>query len=401
MIMSVWFSLLVLATLCGQTNSVLPQISLYQPAVVKPLFDKMQEYGLNAKEQSKKDSGKKQYLVVLLASHDEIMDSSNQEPLETRFNGRLMWIPNKRDSYIEKLFDTERTSHWEARFIYSNMINKFKDVKVSDKLPIVVMYSHYIPCANVNGLGYSCAEELAVFATYNWKKFGLIVAFSEHFVGFTPEDTGTDVQSANHFLQLGGIPSYRYQDDSNNENLVQNNNVENADKSDRWQSVTFLPNFFNFLEDNVQDACLSHTAEERSKIIAYFANYAAYSCFQNMSFCWRAKHANETKDCFNNYIETNIGSDCKQCSKNCAELKKQKIRKCVETSVDNSLVPGQLEEDFNPLKSTWRALNDNNLSRLFRKANQRKIREFGRMVSCKDKSLAPQSLCTKKLSIIV
>lgn len=398
MIMSVWFSLLVLATLCGQTNSVLPQISLYQPAVVKPLFDKMQEYGLKMTEQSKKDKGKKQYLVVLIASHGEIMDFNNQEPLETHFNGRLNWIPNKRDSKIEKLFDTERTSHGEARFIYGNMIDpmikKFRDVYGNVELPIVLMYSHYIPCANVNGLPYSCSEELAVFATYNWKNFGLLVAFSEHFVGFTPEDTGTDVQSANHFLQLGGIPSYRYQyDDNNNENLVQNNNVENADKSDRWQSVTFLSNFFKCLETNVQGGCLSDTAEERSKIIAYFANYAAYSCFQDMSFRWRAEHTNQIKNCFNDYLGMNIDSDCKQCPNNCEALKK--TQECVKPSVDNSLVPGQLEENFNPLKSTWRASNDENLTRLFRKADENKIRQFGKNVSCKDNSLTPQSLCTK------
>ncbi|XP_025092753.1 uncharacterized protein LOC112563183 [Pomacea canaliculata] len=387
--MAVGFSLVVLATICKQTCAVLPHVEQYTPQVVKPLFDQMREYG------DKQRESWIQYLVVLIASHDEIMNPKNGNDLRKLYGGRVQLFLNQKDDAVTDRLSLEEQdlAHGEVRFIFNtnnfnNMLKSFRQ-KHPNENPIIMMYSHYIPCALIEGMKYSCSEEVAVFTTNHWLDFGVMVAFSESYKQTTGEGETND-NEAIRFLRLGGIPTFQYTNSGANLRLVQDTNNE-SNKMTRWRSVTFLPNFFDCLVKNVHFNCLGNTKEDNKNILAFFVNTAAYECFKNMPFSWRAAKANEIQNSFNDYLSKNIGSDCKQCGRQCGAVKQQAAQECVESSVSNSLVPGEPEKDSNPLDYTWKVSRDEKLSKVF----PEKVSSW-KNVSCKEKSLTPQSLCTKK-----
>lgn len=383
---AVGFSLLLLSLFCGESLSTFE----YTPEKVKPVFELMRNYGL-VKKQGKNMVN--QYLVVLMASNDEILNpnppvtlgaQSWTVQLEKYFHQRLKFLLNEKDNV---------PLHGEFNFIRNNMIEPMNIAfrgKYPGERPVVLMYSYYIPCSDIRNLGYSCSEETAIFATCNWKKFDLLVAYSIVFRG-TSRSVETNVTNAKHFLQLAGIPAFQYQVNA----LVPAYNFTREDRETRALSVTFLHVLFQCLNMSIKYDCMPDSEIDRKAIIALFVNQIAYECFKDRDFEWRKKYKETVTNCFVERSEDKIGSNCELCRGTCSNYKNIS-KKCVGDSFDQSLVPGEPGDPSDPFNDTWTVTTDPmvRLNTIFREAPASRLTTVGRNIVCKNSSLTLLSLCT-------
>lgn len=166
-------------------------IEIFTPEFVTPFFQAMRQLGETKREKQnrkikkmeKTKNGKRpysQFLLITIASDEEIYQSATSFPDSFINSGRLVFIPNKRD-HGEKYYNTGRELHGEVIALHfgkiKKLMEKFKsDPKTRNTYPIILLYSHYIPCAHVPNLGYSCSEELMNYAKGRIEEFRMLVA---------------------------------------------------------------------------------------------------------------------------------------------------------------------------------------------------------------------------------
>lgn len=230
-----------------------------------------------------------------------------------------------------------------------------------------------------------------MFTTYHWLDFGLLVAFSTCFKDTASDKTrGTNESAASEFLRLGGIPTFEYTCDG----IRLKNGVSDASNINRWHSVTFLEKFFVCIDGWVKKSCLPDRPEDRKSIIALFVNQIAFDCFRTMNFLWRKKEKATITGCLIDRIENRIGPDCEQCKGDCMAAKKTFIKACVDSSFDNSLVPGEPADPSNYFNYAWMITEDDRLSKIFSDASENRPRDVHRKVFCQNPTLTLESLCT-------
>lgn len=351
----------------------------YTPQQVKPLFNQMRVYG----EKKKKESGinYRQYLVLLVASHGEILYGPIEDFTDPHFTHRFE-TGNYKDRV--RLVINQDQQHGEIQCTHDGILAEklanFRQIKPND-FPIVMMYSYYIPCADIPNLGYSCSEELAIFASWNSQTSGLLVAYTEIF-------NRTDEEKAKNFMLHAGIPAFRFQETHPKIwELVSVYTVQPV------QQVPLLFSLFECISKAVNHARLSENTVVQKQIIAFYVNSMAYQCFSKETVRLRDSNRQHLQSCFCGYARASIGDDSRH-SERVAE-DKQYITACANKVFHPMiLLPGQPVRPFDPYSYSWESTSDPLLSQVF---PQSPDSSRGRhQISCLEADLTLESLCTRR-----
>ncbi|KAK7479054.1 hypothetical protein BaRGS_00029724 [Batillaria attramentaria] len=199
----------------GNRQSVPPPESL-GPNDVMPIFEMLREGGdrtlaeANEEKKRKHEERKRanpklksefypyrQYIVAIVVSRKEIEDvrKTSKEGRDSFYEllqkeGRHVFQINERSKEkppcAEEPCGKRPNYPWHGEVIaihkqrFDKAIKQFLD-KQKGKHPILLLYSHYIPCAKLpSTFGYSCSEELATFKKKN-RNLKMFVAFSRYF----------------------------------------------------------------------------------------------------------------------------------------------------------------------------------------------------------------------------
>ena len=128
-----------------------------------------------------------------MMSREEIESDSaswgNEFPRNSNLVKKRMKFYLNREGHHEQDWNIDSALHGEIQLIRNDLEPQhgllhefhefFKNKKSTTQVPILMLFSYYIPCANIPKLGYSCAEELAKYMKSQRKHMGMVVAFNE------------------------------------------------------------------------------------------------------------------------------------------------------------------------------------------------------------------------------
>ena len=174
------------------------------------VFIMMEAYGLEEKRKSNLERNVNQYMVAAMMSREEIESDSaiwgNEFPRNSNLVKKRMRFYLNREGHNEQDWNVDRALHGEIQLILNDLESQqglihefhefFKDKKSTTQVPILMLFSYYIPCANVPNLGYSCAEQLAKYMKNQRKRVGMAVAFNEIWRGTDPDASLAHMQAA-------------------------------------------------------------------------------------------------------------------------------------------------------------------------------------------------------------
>ncbi|CAC5407294.1 unnamed protein product [Mytilus coruscus] len=359
----------------GKTNKAKSQppvsLEVFTPELMTPIFKVMRKHGEEERDKvnqqiqnnhkkirkqykkgHKQNKNKpkpafkyKQYLLITIVSDEEIGEAilwGGKFPDEFIKNERLTFLLNELN-HGKEYYNPDRQLHGEVNAIHfgaiERLMNKFKNnPKTKYKYPVMLLYFHYIPCAHVQRLGYSCSEELMNYAKGRIEEFRMLVAYKTCF-------GGTDEVAALNFMKHGGIEAFEYMGKSSYGaiKVFPQNSIDGIQK-------TFQGEAFDCIIDYPPSKCCTGSKENRAAITAYFINYVTYQCIadSNAARFFTELSKNQLKICLKKEIERNIGDDCIQCSnKNPLSLKAAKtlFEFCFDRSLEVSQVLGKPRSD--------------------------------------------------------
>lgn len=382
--------LIVLLVLIDVACGAVPDYE-YTAGTVKPLFDQMYDYG----DFKKKETGTRyhQFLVVLVASDSEITnvpheDLTKQDGVHhfenVRFKNRVRFVLNDNQHAIQE-FNPNRPLHGEMQCIHTGildkMITEFKKIK-SPAFPIVLMYSLYIPCANIPDLGYSCSEELAIFSCRRTLNASIVVAYSHIY-------NRTDEKKAVEFLSKTNIRGFRYQ-----RNAYGTCDLVPAYEFKHNEHHLLLQELFKCLNNTISRSRFPRKPADRTEIIAYYVNSMAYECFGQENGRLRNQNKQRVQSCFHMYANKSIGFESLLSNMETVNKDKQDIAGCITNvfALPN-LLPGQPNDPFNPFSDTWSSTADPKLNEAFPESPESRR---GPRQKCLEPELTLESLCTQK-----
>lgn len=145
-------------------------------------------------------------------SDDEIKQATNPKWVNTFWREfpvlrRSIFLLNKR-KHGQKDYNPGRELHGEVIAIHFGEIERlmtdFKNnPKTRNKYPIMLLYSHYIPCAKVKKLGYSCSEELMNYAKGRSDQFVMLVGYTDFY-------EKTNKTASMDFMINGGVNAFMH-----------------------------------------------------------------------------------------------------------------------------------------------------------------------------------------------
>ena len=368
------------------------------PEVMKHIFDLMKTYGEAERNKANEGQDKRfnQYLVVIVASRKDVDDAKTwQNGFPSKFTEkkgnemrRLAFLPNDKTHGLP-FYNPDRELHGEVRSLdlgfLENMMTNFNfDYRNDPQYPLVLMYSHYIPCAKVPKLGYSCAEELKNFAQFKQQSYGLLVAYTEFF-------KNTDISASINFMKEGGVLAFQ------NMNTYYDQTVKVYPPSSLdGKGTTFQGEFFDCLMSLPVSKCCSGAANNRKTILAFFINDVTYACTSHSlaSRYFTERSRNELKVCIENVIKERIGSDCIQCSTKSqkeVEATRNLFKFCLRFSLDVTRTLGKPERN-NPFMPSWSPC-DCAWKDLYPTPPQ-KNKQAMRTVMCANRVLSIESMCS-------
>ncbi|CAC5362189.1 unnamed protein product [Mytilus coruscus] len=326
------------------------------PKLMTPIFEVMRCHGeakrdkINTENRNhNKDKPKpikkpifNQYLLITILSKEEIDQAKNwgkSFPEEFTDDRRLIFLLNER-SHGKEYYNPLRELHGEIIAIHFGEIERLmddfrKNPKTKSKYPIMLLYSHYIPCAHVQNLGYSCSEELMNYAKGRIQEFIMLVAYTITY-------KNTDEQSSFNFMRNGGINAFMHM--ANGE-YIHKLKVYTPSSIDGIKK-TFQGEAFDCIIASPPSRCCTGNQKNRAAITAYFINHVTYQCISksNAARFFTELSRNQLKICLKKEIDKNIGDDCIQCSrKNPESLNATKafFELCFEKSIEDSQVLGK------------------------------------------------------------
>ncbi|KAK7479052.1 hypothetical protein BaRGS_00029722 [Batillaria attramentaria] len=359
----------------------------------KRLEDVCKENGLIFSQQS-------QYLVAIVVSREEIEEviKADQEARERLFaafpnQGRHIFKTNYNSDEKPKcsVIDTDKYP-WHGEIIaiekgyIDNAVKAFGQEQ-SDKDPIVLIYSHYIPCARVGNTGYSCSEQLANFrkGRGNMK---MLVAFTTYYYG-------TDGRAAHDFMKNGGITAFQ--------NMVHTYRVFLPSSVDNKQG-TFQEELFDCLYQLPLSRCCTGETK-RKRITAFFVNTVTYTCCFRLASAWQRspfypgginiQGKKNFLDRASEYITEQIGDDCEPCSRKSPRdlLASQEIvLRCVEHSLSVARAFGQPSPWDNPYSPRWSPYSGKHPNPYPPNANPATLKK---QIFCEKRQYSVESFCTK------
>ncbi|CAC5362186.1 unnamed protein product [Mytilus coruscus] len=286
-------------------------VEYFTPEVMTPIFEVMRRYG--EAKRDKVDHKINQHLLITIVSDDEIDQAKNWgRSFPKKFNKklRLRFLLNKRD-HGKKGFNPNRELHGEVNALYTGeiktLMNDFKNNrKTKYKYPIILIYSHYIPCAGVPKLGYSCSEELMNNAKGKINNFIMLVAYSTTF-------KNTDGKRSLDFMRNGGINAFMRMPNGSYNHTLEVNPPSSIDGIKR----TFQREAYDCISDVQPSKCITGHRKDRAAITTYFINYLTHQCISKSKATglFTELSKNQLNACLKDEIDKNIGYDCVQCSK--------------------------------------------------------------------------------------
>lgn len=315
----------------------------FTPQLMTPIFEVMRLHGeaerdeVNKKIQNgnKKTPKYNQYLLITIVSDEEINQAKNwgkSFPSEFSEKRRIVFLLNERD-HGKEYYNPDRELHGEIIAIHFGEIERImgdfkKDPKTKYKYPIMLLYSHYIPCAHVQNLGYSCSEELMNYAKGRINEFTMLVAYTTVF-------KNTDEKSSFDFMRNGGINAFMYMANGPYAHELKVYTANSIDGIKR----TFQGEAYDCISDFPPSKCCTGNQKNRAAITAYFINYLTYQCISKSKSTrlFTELSRNQLKICLKKEIDKNIGDDCVQCSrKNTESLKATKtlFEFCFDRSIE-------------------------------------------------------------------
>ncbi|CAC5416280.1 unnamed protein product [Mytilus coruscus] len=170
----------------------------------------------------------------------------------------------------------------------------------------MLLYSHYIPRANVPKLGYSCSEELMNYAIGRIEQFVMLV-------GYTTFYGGTNVDASMKFMKEGGINAFLH--------VVAGNSYKHEVQVFPHSSIdgkiqTFQAEAYACLIDTPISKCCTGTEKVRIAITSYVVNYFTYQCISKLNAIrlFTRLSKKQLSKCLEQELNKNIGDDCNKCS---------------------------------------------------------------------------------------
>lgn len=286
------------------------ELSSIQSGDVTSILNIMQEYGLE--EKNKVDKNWNQYLVVVVASKQEMEAASTWKSLPTTFtksdgdNGemrRVAFLLNWNNHGCQ-YYNLKKPLHGEVQFIdfgyIGRLIKNFR-TDVSGTYPFLLLYSHYIPCADIPNLGYSCAEELMNYARGRQSEFGVIVGYSKPFIN-------TNEKCSLNLMKKGGIVAFQKLANTHYEMTVPFSPPQELDDN----TFAFQQKLYQCMLDGAIADCCEGGKDEKEKMVAYFTNKITSACTSNSrrQRLITAGGANELRLCIGQKIKDNANGNC-------------------------------------------------------------------------------------------
>lgn len=285
---------------------------------VTKLMNLLMKYGekkLQEVRTQRNDENISQYLVASVLSKTEIMESKNWESLPdsiTKDNRRVVTIVNDKN-YKNFPFKTKKPLHGEVLLLLDrqdlpSMINNLKEEQ-NNAYPYVVLYSHYIPCCDIENIEYSCAEELAAAAISNHGKYTMLVGYNTVFSKTNPD-------KARKFMSKGGIKLFM------SENGVFNPDYKEFDNTEKKPDRLLQQLFYECLDNApISETCCTvgnNRKEDKQKILAMYINNVVFKCTTNKplkSYIGKLTPALRLAimQCIHNYADQHTREDCPYC----------------------------------------------------------------------------------------
>lgn len=293
----------------------------FTPELMTPIFEVMRRYGEaerdqvnnKIKNQNKKTPKFSQYLLITIVSDEEINQANNwgnSFPSEFSEKRRIVFLLNERD-HGKEYYNPDRELHGEIIAIHFGEIERLmgdfkKNPKTKYKYPIMLLYSHYIPCAHVPNLGYSCSEELMNYASGRINEFTMLVAYTTIF-------KNTDKESSFDFMRNGGINAFMYMANGPYTHELKVYSPSSIDGIKR----TFQGEAYDCISEFPPSKCCTGNQKNRAAITTYFINFLTYECISKSKSTRLLTELsrNQLKICLKKEIDINIGDDCIQCSR--------------------------------------------------------------------------------------
>ncbi|XP_052080221.1 uncharacterized protein LOC127718258 [Mytilus californianus] len=347
-----WKFFLFLTTLLSQLNPAVTQdktnkaesqppvsLEVFTPELMTPIFKVMRKHGEEERDkvsqqiqkkhkkiqkQNKKNHKQnknkpkrafeyKQYLLITIMSDEEIREAilwGGKFPDEFKKNERLTFLLNKLN-HGKEYYNPDRQLHGEVNAIHfgaiERLMNNFKsNPKTKYKYPVMLLYSHYIPCAHVPRLGYSCSEELMNYAKGRIEEFRMIVAYTTCY-------KDTDEHHSFKFMTDSGIEAFEHMvkgQYTHSLKVYSQNSIDGIQKS-------FQGEAYDCIQNSPLSTCCTGKEQKRTAITAYFINYVTYQCISKSkaSRLFTELSRNQVKTCLKKELDKNIGDDCIKCSK--------------------------------------------------------------------------------------
>ncbi|XP_052080176.1 uncharacterized protein LOC127718231 [Mytilus californianus] len=395
-----------IATVSKRKNrkaTIQSQVSVrdFTPQLVTPIFEVMRRYGeaerdeVNKKIQNrnKKTPIFNQYLLITIVSDEEINQAESwgksfpKEFLEKR---RIVFLLNERD-HGKEYYNPDRELHGEIKAIHFGEIDRLmgdfkRDPKTKYKYPIMLLYSHYIPCAHVQNLGYSCSEELMNYAKGRIHEFTMLVAYTTVF-------KNTDEKSSFDFMRNGGIIAFMRMA---NGPYVHKLKVYTPNSIDGIKR-TFQREAYDCITDFPPSKCCTGNQNNRANITTYFINYLTYECISKSKSTrlFTELSRNQLKICLKKEIDKNIGDDCIQCSrKNPESLRATRalIEFCFDRSIEVSEGLGKPRNNiYDP---EWVPCTNCNWNVIYEPPGPKSDKDKLPRVMCANSACSMESLCS-------
>ena len=356
------------------------------------IFNALKAYGPTKKPDDQKAAS--QYVSVIVLAEEEIRD------IGWLRNGQQLEFPDNyktNDRRIRVQYNEESNKvHGEKiileRYLGGLIEEMQRDSKAKrlNTYPVVILYSYYIPCSMTS---HVCAQRLAYDKRNRETKYSLVVGYSEYYIykkrHNNPKDlTIKNIQDSVDTLREGAIAVYYMVQDFSKQLfvIVQKDTFSDIFQTNLYDCLIKQPLTYSCstnLDNDPQDA-----VDGVSRIVTFSINTMVYKCKSDLSNTQVLTQ--KLKMCYDKWMDTNIGSDCKTSAGSMfGQLELIFYKKCFSQTCAFSKFVGALKDwdhldypswEHAPILSTWPVEPAE-----FLKNNALK---------CYDRSLRPDSFCT-------
>lgn len=359
------------------------------------IFNALKAYGPTKKPSDQKRA--KQFTCTTVLAEGEINNITwlrNGQKLEFPYN----FTAN--DRRIRVQYNEEKNKHHGEKILLEKYLGgliaemqKDSKAKKMNIYPVVILYSLYIPCSMGN---HTCAKRLVNDRRIRKPKYSLVVGYSEYYIyqmrNLNPKNlTIKNIQDSFDTLRDGAIDVYYMSRSFGNQLsfmvLLDTN------------STIFQTNLYGCLIRQPLAYCCSVNMNKKipdavdnvPRIVTFTINSMVYECRAHLTNK-RFLASEDRKKCFVEWIDKNIGPDCRKCAS--GQFGQQELisytKSCFWQTWKFSQDFGALENKFTLDYPAWK---HGQIPKIWRVTPARFRKENS--LYCNNPSLRPDSFCTK------